>query len=145
MWAKSPVRTWPSTGRYRPEWREGERGPVGPPGRHKAGLREFTRLSIKWIPKRGSWTAVEEVARESLRGQKLLEQDRNEVDARAPEQNPGDGERGAHPSGTLGSELEKREAWLPSQGVPPLPSTPVSGKYFIIRPGGRTGPLPSPS
>lgn len=65
--------------RHRPERRECGGARWGPPGRRETGLREVTRQSRKWIPKRGSWTAEEEVARESLRGQKLLEQDRNET------------------------------------------------------------------
>lgn len=45
----------------------------GSVGRHLAGLRGLMRLSAEWLPDQGSWTAVEEVARESLRRGKLWE------------------------------------------------------------------------
>lgn len=105
--------------RHRPERRECGGARRGPPGRREAGLREFTRQSRKWIPKRGSWTAEEEVARESLRGQKLLEQDRNETRPvlRAELRRR---REGSAPSSAAGSELEAGRHGSRVKG-PPFP------------------------
>lgn len=96
----------------------------GPSGRREAGLREFTRLSIKEIPKRGSWTVVEAAARDSLWGQKLLEKARNETGACAPEQSPEMvEERASEQRRGLRASLRSGEAGLPSGGAPPSLNT----------------------
>lgn len=52
------------------------KGALGKTSGWPGGAREAELSGYQW----GSWTVVEEVARESLRGKKLLEQDRNEGD-----------------------------------------------------------------
>lgn len=92
-------------GRQRPERRECEGGPVGALRKTRGWSEGGHKAEYKLDSKTRELDCGRGGGQNPSMGMKLLEQDRSEMDAHAPEQSPRHGEREAHPSGAVGSEL----------------------------------------